>query len=521
MRNLFLTILFIFMAISNSQAEIPWKSFEFFNNTGGLNNAFSTIAVADNEAVDIQNIVFTTSGSFETRSGFDNINTTTLGASVIATGLKYYKPTSGSEYLVGIFDDDKIYKMDYSSGPDGTWDDITGSLSFLVGQNNLASFAVGEDTLIIEDGLNTTAPYKWTGTGNAAALGGSPPNATMVAYHKRMAFAAGNNTNPSILYYSDVGDIENWTTGLSGNVSVETNDGTSITAIVPGFDALYIFKGGGILGSIWRLTGDDEDTFVLQRMMPDIGTLSRNGVCSIGNEFFFQSQKGDVYIYDGAIGLRIISNKIEPGYNLTRLANFSCTIFDSDYYLAYSTSSSSTNDRVLVYDTYNEAFTIFDGMDANVLAVGNDSVGAEFLMFGDYAGLTYNYPEGTNDNGTAIDAYYLTKQYRFPEVAGSPKDWKLLKVFAAQQGSYNLNVELRTDFGSAGSTETISLAGSGSLWGTAVYGTDLYGGQNLIVGRIEANKTGDFFQVRFSNSTVDQLFEVKGFSMFMADSDRI
>src|SRR3990167_8031972 len=289
MKKLFLTTIISLCLAINSQAQIQWQPFEYFNNTGGLNNAFSTIAIEDDESPDLQNIVFTTSGSFKTRDGFDNINTTTLGASVIFTGVKYYSPSSGTKFLVAVADNDKIYKMDYSSGPDGTWDDITGSLSFSIGQNNLASFTIGEDELIIEDGLNTTAPYKWTGTGDAAALGGSPPNATMVAYHKRAAFAAGDNSNPSILYFSDVGDIENWTTGLSGNVGVETNDGTSIRAIIPGFDALYIFKDK----SIWRLTGDDKDTFVLQRMIPDIGTLSPNAVSQIGNEMLFMDGHGN------------------------------------------------------------------------------------------------------------------------------------------------------------------------------------------------------------------------------------
>src|SRR3990167_7086224 len=280
MKKFLLSTLIVFGLCFNSSAEINWNKFEFFKNTGGWNNVFSTTAIADNESPDLQNVTLTTYGSFRTRDGYDNINTSSLGASVIATGLTYYTPSSGSEFLVGIFDDDKIYKMDYSGGPDGTWDDITGALSFAVDQNNLASFAVGEDTLIVEDGFNTTAPYTWTGSGNATALGGSPPNATMVAYHKRMAFAAGNNSNPSTLYFSDVGNIDDWTTGLSGNVSVETNDGSVIRAIKPGFDALYISKDN----SIWRLSGDDKDNFALQRMISDIGTLSNSSVGIIGTD---------------------------------------------------------------------------------------------------------------------------------------------------------------------------------------------------------------------------------------------
>lgn len=502
-------------------AEITWERYEYFSNSGGLNDAFSSIVLDDKEATDLQNVVFTTSGSFKTRDGFDELNASTLGASVITTGLKYYRPTSGARTIVGVFSDDKIRKMDYAAGgaPDGTWDDITGVLSFNVGQNDLASFAIGEDILIIEDGLNSTAPYQWTGSGNASALGGSPPNATMVAYHKRMAFAAGNDTNPSTLYFSDVGDIENWTTGLSGNVSIETNDGSILRAIVPGFDALYIFKDY----SIWRLSGEDKDTFVLQRMISDIGTLSPNSIALIGSEVFFMSGQGDIYVYDGATGLRIISVKIEGSIdaaNFSRFQYVSSAIFDSDYYLTYSLAGSGTHNSILVYDTFNQSWSKFNGINANAMAIADDGVGEEMLIFGDYGGFVYNYPEGTNDAGTAINAYYLTKQYRFPE--STPfKDWKLLKVFANQEGNYNLNIELRTDFQTAGVTETMNLAGSGSLWDTAIFDTDTWGGQQVVIGRIEPNLEGNFFQIRFSNSTLDQPFEVRGFQIFIEGQDRI
>ncbi len=520
-KKVFSFLLSLLLLTQNSFGAIPWVKASYFKNTGGLNDSFSPIAIEDNEASDLQNVVFTTSGNWKTRSGTAKLNTTTLGASVICTGLKYYKPTSGTKYLVGIFDNDKIYKMDYQVGgaPDGTWDDITGTLSFAIGQNNLASFAIGEDTLIIEDGLNTTAPYKWTGAGNASALNGSPPNSTMVAYHKRMAFAAGNNTNPSTLYFTDVGNIENWSTGLSGNLSIETNDGSIIRAIVPGFDALYIWKDT----SIWRLSGEDKDTFALQRMVSNVGTLSPQSIARIGNDFFFVSSQGDVYIYDGALKLKLISTKIQgtiDGANFSRFQYAIGELFDKDYYLSISTTGSSTHSKVLSFDTFHLAWTKFNGINANAFTVADDGNGKDMLVFGDYAGFAYKYPSGMNDAGTAISAFYITKQYYFSELKPQ-KDWKLLKVFANQKGNYNLTLELRKDFGSTGTTENISLLGVSSIYGTAVYGVDFYGGQNLILGRIEVNKEGDFYQIKFSNSNLDEPVEIKGWEIYLEEGDRI
>ena len=510
------------LVVTHAFAQVAWIKYDFFNNAGGLNDAFSAIIIEDNESSDLQNVVFTTGGNFITRPGYEKLNSTTVGAGVSCAGLKYYEPISGSQFLVGLFDDNKIYKMDYSVGgsADGTWDDITGALAgFNITQNTLSSFAIGEDVLIIEDGINTTAPYVWDGTGNAAALGGSPPNATMVAYHKNMAFAAGNNTYPSTLYFSDLGDIENWTTGLSGNVSIETNDGSKIRAILPGFNALYIWKDS----SIWRLSGDDKDTFVLQRMVSDVGTLSQACVKRIGNDFIFIDSQGDIYLYDGAIKIQLLSAKITGtlgSANFTRFQYAVAEIYDGDYYLSISDVGSGTHDIVLVFDTFHLSWTKFTGMNVNAMAILDNGSGEDILAFGDYNGFVYQYPSGFNDAGSGIDAYYTTKQYRFPDM-NPLKDWKLLRVFATQKGNYNLTVEMRSDFESTGTTEDISLAGSGATWGTAIFGVDTYGGENLIIGRVEVKKEGDFFQLKFYNENLDEPFEVKGWQMFVEPSDRI
>ncbi|KKM24614.1 hypothetical protein LCGC14_1603350 [marine sediment metagenome] len=418
--------------------------------------------------------------------------------------------------------------MEYNAnGPDGTWDDITGDIAFAATQNSIATFAVGEDTLIIEDGITTTAPYKWTGTGNAEALGGSPPQASMVAFHKRHAFAAGDKDNPSILYFSDLGNIENWTGGLSGNVAIETNDGTIITAIKPGFDAIYIWKGGSAGGgSIWRLSGDDKDNFKLQRMVSDIGTLSSDSVSLIGNSFFFTDGQGDTYIYDGAIGIRLISAKIEgtrDSLNSDRFQFIRTAVFDKDYYASVSNSASAFNDVVLVFDTFPLAWTKFEGMHANAMWVADNGSGQDMLVWGDYTGVVFKYPFGTSDDALTIDMFYHTKKYSFPELRNperkANKTWRALRVFSKQKGNNNLTIEQRADFGTAGSSSTMNLKGTLSLFGTKKFGTGLFGGDNIIIERFEPDLEGDFFQIIFSNSTLDQPIQTQGWEISVEATD--
>ena len=174
-----------------------------------------------------------------------------------------------------------------------------------------------------------------------------------------------------------------------------------------------------------------------------------------------------------------------------------------------------------MFDSFNQAWVKFAGINANAMCVADDGTGQNMLVFGDYSGYIHKYPYGDNDNGTAISAYYTTKQYSFPEL-NPLKDWTVLNVYANQKGDYDLSCELRKDFATTGTTQTVNLLGEGaSLWGTAVYGTSLYGGQNLIIGRLEVNLEGNFFQIKFSNSNLDEPFEVKGFQMFIQGTDRL
>ena len=520
MKNFWKAVCLVLFLISPVNAEVNWLRSPFFNNVGGLNNSADSTAISDNEAADIQNIVFTTGGAIKKRDGFTLINSTATGASVACTGVTYYSPTSGSKFLVSVSDDDKIRKMDYSvgGGPDGTWDDITGSISFNV-SNSLASFAVGEDQLLIEDGLNTTAPYVYTGTGNASALGGSPPNCSVIAYHKRHAFCAGNDTNQSTLYHSAIDNVADWTSTTSGNFNVETNDGSIIRALLPGFDALYVFKDF----SIWRVTGDDEDTWELQRMVADIGSRSPTSVKLIGNDIFFVSDQGDVYLYDGGVKLRRISAKIDGTLDGANFARFQYSVaenFDDDYYLAISNAGVSQNDTVLLFDTFNLAWTKFTGIKASCISIADGGVGENILVFGNYNGLFYEYPDGENDAGAAITGSYLTKAFLFPQISLN-KTLRKMYLYANQEGNFNINIDVKKDFESTGFTDTVNLSGSSSLWGTAVFGTDVYGGQNVIIDSLEPNRTGKFFQFRFYNENADQPFLIRGWELLFEQSDRI
>lgn len=96
-----------------------------------------------------------------------------------------------------------------------------------------------------------------------------------------------------------------------------------------------------------------------------------------------------------------------------------------------------------------------------------------------------------------------------------------MNVFVKQAGDYDLSVELRKDFIGTGATQTVNLSASTSAYGSAIYGVDTYGGDNIIIGRFEFNLEGQFFQIKYSNSGTDEPIELRGNNIYLESSDRI
>lgn len=515
------------------RADVPWQAFEFFKLSGGLNDSFDPTAIEPAEASDLQNVVFTTGGAIKKRDGFSRLNSSASPTSSgVTTGGHFYKLSSGTRYLVRLVNDasgDLIQKMDYgagTAGPDGTWDDITGATAIAVGNDSQGDFTQAFDTLIIEDGVNTTAPLKWTGSGNAAALGGSPPEATMVEYHKNHLWSAGDTDTRSRVVFSNICTtsstcLETYT--ATDFFELDTNDGQVVTGLKSGLDCLYVWK----TSSIWRICGASRDTFTQEQMVRDIGTNSNSSITVINNQFLFKTQLGDYAVYDGGINVKIISSKIEgtlTALNLNRIDAVRAVAFDDgtgdqDYYVCETASGATTHNRVLLYDTFHQAWTKFTGLNCNALWTYEIGTLEQAIAFGDYSGFVSRYPDTTADAGAAISAYWQSGQLRIPEIP-MRKTFRVSQLYVEQSGSYNLTFTHRLDFEAAGTSTSCSLAGTGALYDTAVWDSDAYADLTTTICRVEINEGDYFFQWRVSNNAASQPWVVKGLRLWVESTQR-
>lgn len=496
---------------------IPYIVYDFFNNVGGLNDGFGATAIEDNEASTLQNVVFTTGGFVKRRTGTVDVNSSASFASGAITGIINYKQTDGTKFIVGIGADDTVRKQDYSGGePDGVWDDITGSVSFAAGADDQADFAAAEGNLFFTPGLGTGPILLWTGAGNATTLDATP-STSILEYHKLHLWAAGDTANPSRVYFSALDGAGTFTLATDF-LQFDTDDGSVVQAIVRGLDSLYVFKDF----SIHRVSGTDKDNFRTERMVQGIGTTSGQAVKVINNQFVFPTTDGRFAVYNGGITVQFISDPIQgtlDGLNLTRFDELVAVNFNDDYLVSVTAAGSSTHNRMLFFDTLNQAWSVFKGLNANSIAIAEFGEGTFEVIFGDYGGLSKHYPSGDDDAGTAVDAFYTSKWFRFP-LQPNFKNMKLAKVFVDQLGTgINITVETRVDFEASGKSTTVSLAGTGSLWDTMIWDTDNWGGDLVIIERIEVNqKDSTFFQIHFETNDTNAPWTIRGFQLWIEQS---
>lgn len=542
------------------KAAVSWTKASYFKNWGGLNDNLSQLEISDNEATAIQNVIFDNGGALVKRYGFTNITGTTtpafkLGANVTGVpGIAYYQKADGSRYLFAVGNNSAqatgySKTIDASGGvPTGAWTSQgTGNLPGSFTNNQLVTFSVAENTLVMTvsgSSSNTTYPAAWQATGNVYTFttDADCPKAKYNVYHKNILFVAGDPSRPSRVSFSDLTNgITTWV--ATDFFDLDTNNGQYITGFLSAFGNLYIFENN----SIWMLSGTNRDDFSLQKMVDNVGTLSQQSIAVVNNNIFFITSQNDVAVYDGNFSIKFISSKIrntigQNNFNRAQqalgLAFSSYRYKDLDYYAAESTIGSAFNNQVLLFDTYREAWTKLSAINPNSWAVIPNSTGINTMVFGDYSGLVYSYPNlnsysdvsntcnGSNvctTTSPSIYSFYQTKWFRYPDVALGDKYMKLLKTYVinSSSNSSTLLTEVKTDYASSGNIYTFNYSPSGALWGVSKWDEVQWAGGGLNIDREEVNLGTQMFQILYSNNVADQDMSILGFETFVESTDRI
>lgn len=165
--------------------------------------------------------------------------------------------STGGSYFLAI-KKGKAYSASASSTRAASYTDRTGSVTISTGGSSSAdralyrwSFCTFNDLLIGFGGAigGADAPFKWIGAANnIAALGGSPPSANICFSANNRVFAARTTANPSTIYWTIIGNAEDWSGVGSGSaVAGSLADGEPILdVVVLSNDLALIFKQSSI-----------------------------------------------------------------------------------------------------------------------------------------------------------------------------------------------------------------------------------------------------------------------------------
>lgn len=253
------------------------------NFAGGYCGNLSLTELGLNQAADLDNIVIKPGGlGFRSRLGNSKLNSTVLNSGANIQGIGYLLQADGDNWLVAVAGA-KFYA---SSSISGTFSDVTGTASITAGVGNIWDFVTFNDSVIGFGGSPTSpdAPFSWSGTGTAAALGGSPPAAYGAFSANNRVFAFRTGANPSTIYWSIIGSATDWSGSGSGSAVVGSlSDNQKITgAAILSTNYVLIFKENSTYQMVIS-----SNPFPIYTLFDSVGCVGKQAWVNVDGEVYF------------------------------------------------------------------------------------------------------------------------------------------------------------------------------------------------------------------------------------------
>lgn len=422
---------------------------------------------------------------------------------------------------------DKIerYNTGTSAWVDITGTDLTGTSVDLV--DTAIPLLSGSPILVIANGVD--ALRKWTGTGNTANLGGTPPVPKFIQEYKTYLVCAnirGGIDIPQRVQWSDTADPETWSGGNSGAVDL-IEDGEEITGLGIFGDYICVHKKTSIyLGYLVSTSA----IFRFDRKNTEIGTIANASIVNIPTgEQVFLGYDG-IHIFNGVTAPLIMSpinDEIRDFLNKEYAYRaWGLLVQDEDevwigvpigdqeigetvYKYNYKTGACYKDTRTginiawrasssagLTWDDFADGVTwdsITDRWDSGQLGALSGEI-----HFGDSSGYTTVQSISSNsDNGSAIDCSWASKDFENQE-KGRLCRWQEIHNYIKGDGS--VIVEYSTDEG-----VTWNEASGSPLTLSDAFPSD-YSPQVCYLDEVSTK-----LRVRFRNNTTTDTFDIKQF----------
>lgn len=479
--------------------------------SGGLNTLDPEYLIPLNQSPDLDNIVLLPKG-FRKRYGDSAWNATEMvSTSTAITGIGYIKFNSGTEFLNAIAGT----KFFTDSGLSGTMADTTGAITITSGQNNIWTPVI-YNNLQIWFGGAPDAPFKYSGSGNAAALGGSPPSAYTAFVANNRVFPISTAANPSRIFWPVLSDPEDWTGSGSGSADVNKSDGEALQCgVVVGPDTAILFK-----NTSTHLMVLTRQPFPIYQLQKGIGVAGRNAYVNVNGTIYFITPSRRMLSTTDGVNFQSYPESIDDiwdSINSVRIPYIQGFYYPAAEIIvwAVSTGSNTMNNYAIVWDLKKQCWLRYStGFKCNVMGL----VQNRRFFGGHYDGTIYEKDKSSvfsDDSVTspgAIDAYWRTP-FKGIDGLDSTIHPHYISISALNETASTLDISYGFDFTSTQTTNTYSLSAVGSLWDVALWDVGTWGGQNAIVLTNFVYGRGNLFSFTMRNATASQGYTIQGASI--------
>jgi hypothetical protein len=468
----------------------PWRS--------GVNYSLPAEDMPPDGLFEMENCTVGLAGEVAKRNGFAKYNASAMnsGATVTACGQVVL---AGTEKVFA-FCGDKFFDV-----TGGTATDRTGSVTITAGNDYTWDWVLAGSTLIAVNGQDTDG-IKWTGgSANAATLDDSSrfTKPKWVAFWENRAWVGNINGAADRIWRSDAGDIETW-----GSLSFNSV-GFDITGLRPFQNYLSIHTEQGI----HTLTPTGNATIPFQQQQrTQRGTVAGKSVVTVPGERQLFVRDDGIYQWSGGASVEKISLALDDRYwselNVARLPYSFAIYYPAQeqvwFFLPYGASQTTMNSVVIYSARLNAWFGPYNNFTRDSAALIDDLPHA-----GDFAGRINKHDSGTNDDGSAIKAYFETASIA-PRGDAVSCRWLYNRTLFDNTGAFDLSIS-QIAAGIVSNTETITMGNVGSLLDSS-FVLD----SSLLESDVSAlTQDSDLFgydprtMLRFSNFNLDEPFTVR------------
>jgi hypothetical protein len=516
-----------------------YQPFAFSDFSGGINLRDKADTVGDKEAIDLLNVTFTERGAIRQRDGYADLTTANLTNRV--DSLAPFYTSGGTRHLIA----GAGTRIDAIDNVGAVVASATGMTS---GPYSFARFAApgseylyagnGVDTLRRWDGSSWTTP---TATVNGVAASAMPKAGALAVTAAVAGSASGTNaanrlvataygtattagpggtaSNPSRVYFSNAGQPEVWETdGTSGRgrnfVDLTPGDGEQIMAAVTWRELVFIFKETKFF-VMWgeSTAADGTPIFNFREVVNGTGLASKQAVAVGRDGVYFLNRRG-VYQTSGG-DPQLLSDRVSPLWtgnpevyykgqpiNLAQLALARMAWINEQLHVAVPTGISVSNDRLLVYDTQHQWWTVYD-IAASALASFR-RVDRDELMFGYATGLQRigrHHIGLRDDRGSPITSRWRSgwSDYQIPtqKTIRETKAWGAGAAYASFSVDFQ-QTQTTTKDALFSLTATWPTSGTWADWIASIGGV-WPGGAQINDRMVRSSVRGTTFSTQFSN----------------------